>query len=139
MKKRWKLLYLCLIISTLTMLVACKGNENIKTMVGVDNMNASVFEEEFYEDIKAISIMGTEKVIEDKEIIDKIINLIINVEHTVSEKDIMDYYGTTVLVMLCEDGTSRTVSMTSEMILDNGQTYSVKKDICSEIREYFED
>lgn len=90
-----------------------------------------------YDRVKSISLFGRAEAIDDVKIIDEIKNLILNVSYSETDKNILDYYGTTMLTMVCEDGSLRAVSLTSELILDDGKTYALGEDICSKIREYF--
>lgn len=116
-------------------IISCKNKE----MEEVSDImeNTMVFNEGFYENLKAISLVGTGIIIEDKEIIENIKQLILGVSYSESTENILNYYGTTILVMIYNDGSSKTVSMTSEYILDRGNTYELETDICSQIRAYF--
>lgn len=131
-----KHIMVCILILTMGMLVACEEKNKMKEDV---EKNISIFEEAFYEGVKSVTIVGTDKCIDDKELIDEIKKDILSVGKSESNKDIFDYYGTTVLVFTYDDGSSKKISMTSELILDLGQTYSLDKDICSLIRKKFVD
>ena len=66
-------------------------------------------------------------------------NYILSAKISKSNKNIFDYYGTTMLVFYYNDGSSKTVSMTSELILDLGITYDIENDICTLIKKKFID
>lgn len=135
-KKLIVLLMMSVIVSTF---IACSNNidEKTESESNMKNDRVSIFDESFYKDLKAVSLVGTDIIIEKEEIIDEIKQLILNVPHSKSDEDIFDYYGTTVLVLMYNDGSSKTISMTGKLILDLGETYTLENNICSEIRAFF--
>ena len=136
MKKKHIYILIYILILTMGMFVGCEEKNKMKEDV---EKNISIFEEAFYEGVKSVTIVGTDKCIDDKELINEIKNEILSVGKSKSNKEIFDYYGTTILVFSYDDGSSKKISMTSELILDLGETYSLDKDICSLIRKKFVD
>ncbi len=140
MKKYSKKLIVALLMTTIAIsVVACEKSKNTNKgdSENMTNVTGSVFDESYYEDVKAISLFGQGKVIEDAETIAEIKNLILNVTYSETDKNISDYYGTTILTMVRNGGSSWTVSLTSDLISDGEKTYLLEEDICSKIRDYF--
>ena len=140
MKKYSKKLIVALLMTTIAIsVVACEKSKNTNEgdSENMTNVTGSVFDESYYEDVKAISLFGQGKVIEDAETIAEIKNLILNVTYSETDKNISDYYGTTILTMVRNGGSSWTVSLTSDLISDGEKTYLLEEDICSKIRDYF--
>ena len=140
MKKYSKKLIVALLMTTIAIsVVACEKSKNANEgdSENMTNVTGSVFDESYYEDVKAISLFGQGKVIEDAETIAEIKNLILNVTYSETDKNISDYYGTTILTMVRNGGSSWTVSLTSDLISDGEKTYLLEEDICSKIRDYF--
>ena len=134
-----RLMVIVIITTIMLLMVACTENahKNEDSTENTTSVVSSVFDENNYDGVKAISLFGKAEVIEDTNTIEEVKKLILNVDYSETDESILDYYGTTLLIMVCNDGSSRTVSMTSELILDGGKTYKVEEDICSKIREYF--
>lgn len=126
----------CISLITVGILVAC--TKNSKTSEDVKEKK-SVFDKTFYDGAKSVELVGSDMVIEDTEVIEEIKNYILSAKISRSNKNIFDYYGTTMLVFNFDDGSSKTVSMTSELILDLGVTYDTENDICTEIKKIFID
>ena len=126
----------CISLITAGILVAC--TKNSKTSEAVKEKK-SVFDKTFYDGAKSVELVGSDMVIEDTEVIEEIKNYILSAKISRSNKNIFDYYGTTMLVFNFDDGSSKTVSMTSELILDLGVTYDTENDICTEIKKNFID
>ena len=126
----------CIFLITAGILVAC--TKNSKTSEAVKEKK-SVFDKTFYDGAKSVELVGSDMVIEDTEVIEEIKNYILSAKISRSNKNIFDYYGTTMLVFNFDDGSSKTVSMTSELILDLGVTYDTENDICTEIKKNFID
>ena len=126
----------CIFLITAGILVAC--TKNSKTSEAVKEKK-SVFDKTFYDGAKSVELVGSDMVIEDTEVIEEIKNYILSAKISRSNKNIFDYYGTTMLVFNFDDGSSKTVSMTSELILDLGVTYDTENDICTEIKKIFID
>ena len=126
----------CIFLITAGILVAC--TKNSKTSEAVKEKK-SVFDKTFYDGAKSVELVGSDMVIEDTEVIEEIKNYILSAKISRSNKNIFDYYGTTMLVFNFDDGSSKTVSMTSELILDLGATYDTENDICTEIKKIFID
>lgn len=137
MKKNIKrCMLVCISLITVGILVAC--TKNSKTSEDVKEKK-SVFDKTFYDGAKSVELVGSDMVIEDTEVIEEIKNYILSAKISRSNKNIFDYYGTTMLVFNFDDGSSKTVSMTSELILDLGVTYDTENDICTEIKKIFID
>ena len=129
---------ICILIAVFGILTACSENKtNQKQKNKIENI--SVFDEAFYNGVKSVALVGTDMIIEDAKVIDEIKKNLLSVKTSKSNEDISDYYGTTILVFTYDDGASKTVSMTSELILDLGVTYNLETDICSLIRKKFVD
>ena len=126
----------CIFLITAGILVAC--TKNSKTSEAVKEKK-SVFDKTFYDGAKSVELVGSDMVIEDTEVIEEIKNYILSAKISRTNKNIFDYYGTTMLVFNFDDGSSKTVSMTSELILDLGVTYDTENDICTEIKKNFID
>lgn len=126
----------CISIIAVGTLVACTKNSKMCEHIKDKN---SVFDKNFYDGVKSVALAGNNKVIDDTRIIEEIKNYILSAKISKSNKNIFDYYGTTMLVFYYNDGSSKTVSMTSELILDLGITYDIENDICTLIKKNFID
>ena len=140
MKKSGKKLIVVMLMTAIAILaVACEKSKDTSEgdIENMTNVTVSMFDESYYDDVKAISLFGQEKIIEETKTIAEIKNLILNVTYSETDKNISDYYGTTILTMVRNDGSSWTVSLTSDLISDGEKTYLLEDDICSKIRDYF--
>lgn len=124
----------CISLITAGILVAC--TKNSKTSEAVKEKK-SVFDETFYDGVKSVELVGNNMVIDNIEVIEEIKNYILSAKKSRSNKNIFDYYGTTMLVFNYDDGSSKTVSLTSELIFDLGVTYDVENDICTAIKNLY--
>lgn len=133
-----KLAAILIIGAVLSTFNACgkTSNERLESESTMNDV-ISIFDESFFDNAKAISLVEKDLTIEDEKIINEIKQLIINVPHTESDKNIYDYYGPTILTLTYSDGSSKTISLTSDLILDGGNTFALNEDICSEIIDLF--
>ena len=131
-----KIVVICTLVIMLVGMVGCSRKDQSKD--GETAVEKSIMTTDFYQGVCSIELAGSNIIIEDKAIIEEIKNDILSLEITKSDKNISDYYGNTVLTFNYDDGSSKTVTMTSKFIYDLGETYYTNKDICTPIRQKFD-